>query len=199
MYISGEIADGIWESFTGAALSNSLFHSMVIPYYLVIPCLLTTCLKVLSGIFLEELLTAFAKEWENIIGASLTAIPCFIPNSLFHSLVIPYYLVIPCLLTTSLKMLSGIFLEELQTAFAEEWENITGASLTARVSRAVWIELCDRSTIIPNRFISSTTVWNRKKNKKCITYSVHCATKFWFKFQFRYQLHIHVCMHIKKK
>ena len=58
-------------------------------------------------------------------------------NSLFHSLVIPYYLVIPCLLTTSLKMLSGIFLEELQTAFAEEWENITGASLTARVSRAV--------------------------------------------------------------
>ena len=118
-------------------------------------------------------------------------------NSLFHSLVILYYLVIPCLLTTSLKMLSGIFLEELQTAFAEEWENITGASLTARVSRAVWIELCDRSTIIPNRFISSTTVWKRKKEQKI--YYVQCATKFWFKFQFRYQLHIHVCMHIKKK
>ena len=89
-------------------------------------------------------------------------------NSLFHSLVIPYYLVIPCLVITSLKMLSGIFLEELQTAFAEEWENITGASLTARVSRAVWIELCDRSTIIPNRFISSTTVWKRKKNKNIL-------------------------------
>ena len=89
----------------------------------------------LSGIFLEELQTAFAKEWENITTASLTAIHCFIPlgipNSLFHSLVIPYYLVIPYLLTTSLKMLSGIFLEELQTAFAEEWENITGAALTA--------------------------------------------------------------------
>ena len=44
-------------------------------------------------------------------------------------------------LTTSLRMLSGMFLEELQTVFAEEWENITGASLTASVSRAVWIEL----------------------------------------------------------
>ena len=144
---------------------------------LVIPWILTTSLSVLSGIFLEDLQTPFAAECENITGASLTAIPCFIPwkslvippialgciimyisgeiadgicqrvrkyhrsstdsNSLFHSLVIPYYLVIPCLLTTSLKMLSGIFLEELQTAFAEEWENITGASLTARVSRAV--------------------------------------------------------------
>ena len=62
-------------------------------------------------------------------------------------------------LTTSLKILSGIFLEELQTALAEEWENITGASLTAKVSREVWIELWDKSTIIPSRFISSTTVW----------------------------------------
>ena len=56
-----------------------------------------------------------------------------------------------------------MFLEELQTAFAEEWENITGASLTAKVSREVWIELWDKSTIIPNRFISSTTVWNKQK------------------------------------
>ena len=40
-------------------------------------------------------------------------------------------------LTTSLRRLSGMFLEELHTAFAEEWENITGASLTASVSRAV--------------------------------------------------------------
>ena len=171
MYISGGIADGICQRVRkyhrSTTDSNSLFHSLVILYYLVIPCLLTTSLKMLSGIFLEELQTAFAKEWENITTASLTTIHCFIPlgipNSLFHSLVILYYLVIPYLLTTSLKMLSGIFLEELQTAFAEEWENITGASLTARVSRAVWIELCDRSTIIPNRFISSTTVWKKKK------------------------------------
>ena len=66
------------------------------------------------------------------------------------------------ILTTSLKILSGIFLEELHTAFAEECENITGASLTARVSCAVCIELWERSTIIPKRFISSTTVWNKK-------------------------------------
>ena len=58
--------------------------------------------------------------------------------------------------------MSGIFLEELHTAFAEECENITGASLTARVSCAVCIELWERSTIIPKRFISSTTVWNKK-------------------------------------
>ena len=33
----------------------------------------------LSGIFLEELQTAFAEEWENITVASITAIHCFIP------------------------------------------------------------------------------------------------------------------------
>ena len=175
----------------------------------------------LSGMFLEELQTAFAEEWEHITGASLTAIPCFIPweflvippiasgcyhvyfwrNHRWHlpksvkvsheqhwqqfPVSLPVYLVIPCLLTTSLKMLSGIFLEELQTAFAEEWENITGASLTARVSRAVWIELCDRSTIIPNRFISSTTVWKRKKNKYII-YSVQPNSGLSFCFGISY-------------
>ena len=40
----------------------------------------------LSGIFLEDLQTPFAGECENITGASLTAIPCFIP---WKSLVIP--------------------------------------------------------------------------------------------------------------
>ena len=51
---------------------------------------------------------------------------------------------------------------ELHNACAEEWEYITGASLTAKVSLAVWIELWERSTIIPRRFISSTTVCERK-------------------------------------
>lgn len=76
-----------------------------------------------------------------------------------------FWLEVEKVLTTSLKILSGMFLEELQTAFAEEWENITGASLTAKVSREVWIELWDKSTIIPNRFISSTTVWKKGENE----------------------------------
>ena len=54
-----------------------------------------------------------------------------------------------------------MFLDELQRACAEEWEYITGASLTAIVSLAVCTELWDRSTTIPKRFSSSTTVWNR--------------------------------------
>ena len=78
------------------------------------------------------------------------------------------------ILTTSLKILSGMFLEELHTACAEECENITGASLTSRVSLAVWIELWERSTIIPNRFISSTTVWK----KKPIKYVSHYEMKY---------------------
>ena len=41
------------------------------------------------------------------------------------------------LLTTSLNKLSGMFLVELHKACAEEWEYITGASLTDKVSRAV--------------------------------------------------------------
>ena len=86
------------------------------------------------------------------------------------------------LLTTSLSTESGMFLVELQTAWADEWEYITGASLTAIVSLAVWIELWDKSTIIPSRFISSTTVWKKKIRRCCngrpiariITYFLRC-------------------------
>ncbi len=58
------------------------------------------------------------------------------------------------------RMLSGTFRVELHLALAEEWEKMTGASLTARASRAVCMELWERSTIIPRRFISSITVCN---------------------------------------
>ena len=40
-------------------------------------------------------------------------------------------------LTTSLSRLSGTLRVELHNANAEEWEYITGASLTAKVSLAV--------------------------------------------------------------
>ena len=56
-----------------------------------------------------------------------------------------------------------MFRVELQSAFAEEWEYITGASLTAMASEAVCIELCERSMIMPSRFISSITVCEGRK------------------------------------
>ena len=83
-------------------------------------------------------------------------------------------------LTVFWRRWSGTFLVELQICWADEWENITGATLTwlkhkngiflfcifsnklknltSSVSRAVLTELWDRSTIIPSRFISLMTV-----------------------------------------
>ena len=43
------------------------------------------------------------------------------------------------------------------TARAELWLKITGASLTSSAARIVSAETCERSTIIPIRFISRTT------------------------------------------
>ncbi len=43
------------------------------------------------------------------------------------------------------------------TARAEEWEKITGASVTSRAARIVVAATWERSTIIPSRFISRTT------------------------------------------
>lgn len=64
----------------------------------------------------------------------------------------------PPLRATSRRMSSGTFRDELHSAYADECEKITGASLVASVSRIVPIETCDRSTIMPMRFISRTIV-----------------------------------------
>jgi len=52
---------------------------------------------------------------------------------------------------------SGTLRELLQMACAEECENISGALEAARASSIVGTETCDRSTIMPSRFISLTT------------------------------------------
>ena len=64
-------------------------------------------------------------------------------------------------------MSSRTFLVLLHNAKADEWENITGASLASIVSLDVFRELCDRSIIMPSRFSSFITVYDgmvRKKN-----------------------------------
>jgi hypothetical protein len=66
------------------------------------------------------------------------------------------------ILTTSLRTSSGTFLEELHSANAEEWENMTGALLAARASFMVRTDAWDKSTIMPRRFISRTTSWNQE-------------------------------------
>lgn len=52
---------------------------------------------------------------------------------------------------------SGMLRGWSQTARAEECEKITGAVLTRSASRMVSAETCERSTSIPQRFISRTT------------------------------------------
>ena len=79
-------------------------------------------------------------------------------------------------LTTIRRISSGTLRLALQMAYAEEWENITGAWNwqcffpilqcsfstweTERASLAVWTEVWERSTIMPSLFISCTTVCN---------------------------------------
>lgn len=62
----------------------------------------------------------------------------------------------PLLAATLLSMESGTFLEELHKAWAEEWENMTGAFETAMASFMVLIDTWDKSTMIPSLFISFT-------------------------------------------
>ena len=69
-------------------------------------------------------------------------------------------------LTSDLRTSSGTFLEELHSLKAEEWENMTGALLASRASFMVWTDACDKSTIMPSRFISRTTAWKRKCGTK---------------------------------
>ncbi|CAG9566925.1 unnamed protein product [Danaus chrysippus] len=68
----------------------------------------------------------------------------------------------PLLAAKRRSTLSGTFRVTLQSARAEECEKSTGARETERASRMVRSETCDRSTSMPNLFISLTTTW--KKN-----------------------------------
>ena len=52
---------------------------------------------------------------------------------------------------------SGTFRGWSQSARAEEWEKMTGASETRSASSIVSSETCERSTSMPRRFISRTT------------------------------------------
>ena len=77
------------------------------------------------------------------------------------------------ILTTIFRVSSLTFLVLLHNAKADEWENITGASLASIVSLDVFLELCDRSIIMPSRFNSFITVQVlcSKKNKENILFS----------------------------
>ena len=66
------------------------------------------------------------------------------------------------ILTTIFSVSSLTFLVLLHNAKADEWENITGASLASIVSLDVFRELCDRSIIMPSRFNSFITVCEKK-------------------------------------
>lgn len=52
---------------------------------------------------------------------------------------------------------------ELHSARADEWLKKTGARLTSSASRIVATDTWDRSTSMPRRFISLTTVCNTNK------------------------------------
>lgn len=67
-----------------------------------------------------------------------------------------------CILTTSCRTSSGTFLWWLHILYAELWLNITGASVTFRAAIMVALATWDKSTSIPNRFISLITTWSRK-------------------------------------
>ena len=60
-------------------------------------------------------------------------------------------------LTTCLSTWSGTLRAAGQSLRAAECEKRTGAREVARASFIVCVDACDRSTIIPSRFISSTT------------------------------------------
>lgn len=62
-------------------------------------------------------------------------------------------------------MSSGTFPDELQSAWADECENMTGAWLVAKASFIVLTDEWDKSIIMPNRFISRTTNCNEEKTK----------------------------------
>ena len=84
------------------------------------------------------------------------------------------------LLTTIFSVSSRTFLVLLHNAKADEWENITGASLASIVSLDVFRELCDRSIIMPSRFNSFITVCEKKNFVGCnlMLGLFHCSNPF---------------------
>jgi hypothetical protein len=67
----------------------------------------------------------------------------------------------------------------LHKASADECENITGALVTSSASIMVWTDTCDRSTIIPRRFISRITSWKSDAvgQKIILPYYFHAVSK----------------------
>ena len=65
-------------------------------------------------------------------------------------------------LTSRLRTSSGTFLVMLQSALADEWEKMTGARLTSKAWCMVDVEVCDKSTMTPSRFISLMTSYQSK-------------------------------------
>lgn len=61
---------------------------------------------------------------------------------------------------------SGTLRVTLQSARADECEKSTGARDTASASRIVRSDTCDKSTNIPRRFISFTTIYANKPTNK---------------------------------
>ena len=98
-------------------------------------------------------------------------------------------------LTTILSVSSRTFLVLLHNAKADEWENITGASLASIVSLDVFRELCDRSIIMPSRFSSFITVYCKMKNiytlvaivtlslSHCLQFHLHFLCTLTFSFR----------------
>lgn len=85
-------------------------------------------------------------------------------------------------LTNRFSTWSGTFRELLQMAWADEWEKMTGALEVANASSIVGTDTCDRSTIIPSRFISVTTsvpkwdrppMWGTRPGSSTLQQSAH--------------------------
>lgn len=64
------------------------------------------------------------------------------------------------ILTILLRMSSWTFLWWWHNAQADEWLKMTGDLVTSKASLIVFFETWERSTSMPNRFISNTTTWN---------------------------------------
>uniref|UniRef100_A0A182V5K2 Uncharacterized protein n=1 Tax=Anopheles merus TaxID=30066 RepID=A0A182V5K2_ANOME len=85
-------------------------------------------------------------------------------------------------LTIRFSTWSGTLRELLQMAWAEECEKMTGAFEVASASSIVGTETCDRSTIMPSRFISVTTsvpkcerppMWGTRPGSSTLQQSAH--------------------------
>ena len=80
--------------------------------------------------------------------------------------------------TVNCKTSSLTFLAWLHKEYTDEWLKITGARVTLSASFWVCSDVWERSTIIPRRFISSTTFWSEKREEKKIKIVWHCIGTF---------------------